>query len=76
MNCMCLSLRSFSWHTKATEEACIRAYEIVITKTRKMLDAAFSLSFSTSGIGHGLLTTVNLSLLSPVASFMIDSYIN
>ena len=73
---MCFNFFSFSWQTNAIVEAYIRAYDIVITKTRKILDTTCSYSLSAAVIGHGLLTTVNLSLLSPVASLMIDSYMN
>ena len=74
MNCICFSFRSFSWQTKAMVDACMRAYEIVMTKTRKMLEAAFSCSYNSFGIGHGLFVTENLSLGSPVASLIMDSY--
>ena len=76
MNCMCFSLRSFSWVMKEIVEACIRAKEIVITNTRKMDETAFSYSCRFLGMGHGLFTVVNLTLGSPVASLMIDSYMN
>ena len=75
MNYKCFSFFSFSWHTKEMIDACMRAYEIVTTKTKKMLEATCSLSFKDFGIGNGLFTTVNLRSGSPVASLKIDSYI-
>ena len=47
-----------------------------MTRTRKMLEAACSYSLYCCEIGQGLFSTVNFSLGSPVASFMIDSYMN
>ena len=55
---------------------CIKANDIVITKTRKMLEATCSCFFSILVSGKGLFVTENLILGSPVANFMIDSYMN
>ena len=52
---------------------CIKANDIVITKTRKMLEATCSCFFSILVSGKGLFVTENLILGSPVANFMIDS---